>query len=146
MQESVGWVYFRPFWFQTWILLWKLKLSLCPSGFSLKCRFKNWNRPWSFQFQTCVLMLFQTFKLARLVYDGTFWPFCLQNWMLFWKPTWPFCLQNWMLFWKLKSPLGHSEFRFECYLRFRSFGYIGYAALQLWILASFLLTTFATVY
>ena len=57
---------FWQFWFQTWILLWKLKSSLCPSDFSLKCRFENWS--WSFRFQTCVLMLFRTFKLARLVW------------------------------------------------------------------------------
>ena len=90
---------FWPFWFQTWILLWKLKSSLRPSDFSLECRFENWNHPWSFQFQTYVLMLFQTFKLARLVW-----------WYLL-----AILLAELNAVPKAKIIPGHSHFRLECY-------------------------------
>ena len=136
-------------WFQTWILLWKLKSSLRPD-FSQECRFENWNHPWSFQFQTYVLMLFQTFKLARLVW-----------WYLL-----AILLAELNAVPKAKIIPGHSHFRLECYseswnrplvilisdlnvnlkLGKTPFSYMGYAALQFWILAGFLLTTCAFVY
>ena len=86
------------FWFQPGMPFWKLKSSLVIPISDLHAN---------------VVPNVQTGKAGMMVPSGhsDCRPECCSESQNY---PWPFSFQTWMPFWKLKSPLGHSDFRFEC--------------------------------